>query len=167
MTERIKSLLERTFEKEQKKFRRDVDWKLLLALVVCAAVGWFMGGFGERGMGNGRARCPQRADDGGLGQAPLPGHPLRGRTSSGGYALPVDGNGQDARCPSKLSQPSRWSVSSEAGQSRCAPHSESPAIRRSSNSAWVHSESEFGCRILVGNARPNCGIIWPRRKLCL
>lgn len=30
MTERIKSLLERTFEKEQKKFRRDVDWKPLL-----------------------------------------------------------------------------------------------------------------------------------------
>jgi hypothetical protein len=24
-------------------------------------------------------------------------------------------------------------------------HSESPAIRRSSNSAWVHCESEFGC----------------------
>ena len=30
MTERIRSLLERTFEKEQKKFRRDVDWKPLL-----------------------------------------------------------------------------------------------------------------------------------------
>ena len=30
MTERIKSLLERTFNKEQKKFRRDVDWKPLL-----------------------------------------------------------------------------------------------------------------------------------------
>ena len=30
MTERIKNLLERTFEKEQKKFRRDVDWKPLL-----------------------------------------------------------------------------------------------------------------------------------------
>ena len=30
MTERIKSLLERTFDKEQKKFRRDVDWKPLL-----------------------------------------------------------------------------------------------------------------------------------------
>ena len=34
MTERIKSLLERTFEKEQKKFRRDVDWKPLLARFV-------------------------------------------------------------------------------------------------------------------------------------
>ncbi len=30
MTERIKSLLDRTFDKEQKKFRRDVDWKPLL-----------------------------------------------------------------------------------------------------------------------------------------
>ncbi len=30
MTERIKSLLTRTFDKEQKKFRRDVDWKPLL-----------------------------------------------------------------------------------------------------------------------------------------
>ena len=30
MTERIKSLLERTFDKEQRKFRRDVDWKPLL-----------------------------------------------------------------------------------------------------------------------------------------
>ena len=30
MTERIRSLLERTFEKEQRKFRRDVDWKPLL-----------------------------------------------------------------------------------------------------------------------------------------
>ena len=30
MTERIKSLLDRTFEKEQRKFRRDVDWKPLL-----------------------------------------------------------------------------------------------------------------------------------------
>ena len=30
MTERIKSLLERTFDKEQAKFRRDVDWKPLL-----------------------------------------------------------------------------------------------------------------------------------------
>jgi len=30
MTERIKSLLERTFDKAQKKFRRDVDWKPLL-----------------------------------------------------------------------------------------------------------------------------------------
>ena len=135
------------------------------ALAVGAAASWFVGGCW--GTWNVRARCPQRADGGGLGQAPLLGHPLRGRTSSGGYALPVGGNGQDARCPSKLSQPRRWSASSEAGRSRCAPHSESPAIRRSSNSAWVHSESEFGCRILVGNARPNCGIIWPRRKLCL
>ena len=31
MTERIKSLLDRTFDKEQQKFRRDVDWKPLLA----------------------------------------------------------------------------------------------------------------------------------------
>ena len=30
MTERIKSLLDRTFDKEQAKFRRDVDWKPLL-----------------------------------------------------------------------------------------------------------------------------------------
>lgn len=30
MTERIKSLLDRTFDKEQKMFRRDVDWKPLL-----------------------------------------------------------------------------------------------------------------------------------------
>ena len=30
MTERIKSLLDMTFDKEQKKFRRDVDWKPLL-----------------------------------------------------------------------------------------------------------------------------------------
>ena len=30
MTDRIKSLLDRTFDKEQKKFRRDVDWKPLL-----------------------------------------------------------------------------------------------------------------------------------------
>ena len=30
MTARIKSLLERTFDKEQRKFRRDVDWKPLL-----------------------------------------------------------------------------------------------------------------------------------------
>ena len=30
MTERIKSLLERTFDKEQAKFRREVDWKPLL-----------------------------------------------------------------------------------------------------------------------------------------
>ena len=34
MTERIKSLLERTFDKEQKKFRRDVDWKPLLTRFV-------------------------------------------------------------------------------------------------------------------------------------
>ncbi len=31
MTERIKSLLARTFDKEQRKFRRDVDWRALLA----------------------------------------------------------------------------------------------------------------------------------------
>ena len=74
------------------------------ALAVGAAVGWFAGvlGNGERGMGNGWARCPQRADGGGLGQAPLLGHPLRGRTSSGGCALPVHRNGQDARCPSDV-----------------------------------------------------------------
>ncbi|MBQ3289148.1 MAG: pyruvate formate-lyase [Kiritimatiellae bacterium] len=30
MTERIRSLLDRTFDKEQRKFRRDVDWKPLL-----------------------------------------------------------------------------------------------------------------------------------------
>ena len=30
MTERIKGLLERTFDKEQARFRRDVDWKPLL-----------------------------------------------------------------------------------------------------------------------------------------
>ena len=30
MTDRIKSLLERTFDKEQARFRRDVDWKPLL-----------------------------------------------------------------------------------------------------------------------------------------
>ena len=30
MTDRIKSLLDRTFDKEQKKFRRDVDWTALL-----------------------------------------------------------------------------------------------------------------------------------------
>jgi hypothetical protein len=30
MTDRIRSLLTRTFDKEQKKFRRDVDWKPLL-----------------------------------------------------------------------------------------------------------------------------------------
>ena len=74
------------------------------ALALGASAGWFVRGVGEWGTGNGRARCPQRADDGGLGQAPLIGHPLRGRTSSGGYALPVDGNGQDARSPGKLSR---------------------------------------------------------------
>jgi len=39
MTERIKSLLERTFEKEQKKFRRDVDWKPLLARFIAEGIG--------------------------------------------------------------------------------------------------------------------------------
>ena len=39
MTERIKSLLERTFDKEQKKFRRDVDWKPLLARFVAEGTG--------------------------------------------------------------------------------------------------------------------------------
>ena len=39
MTERIKSLLERTFEKEQKKFRRDVDWKPLLERFVADGIG--------------------------------------------------------------------------------------------------------------------------------
>ena len=34
MTSRIKSLLERTFDKEQAKFRRDVDWKPLLERLV-------------------------------------------------------------------------------------------------------------------------------------
>ena len=34
MTERIKSLLDRTFDKEQRKFRRDVDWKPLLGRFV-------------------------------------------------------------------------------------------------------------------------------------
>ena len=34
MTERIKSLLDRTFDKEQAKFRRDVDWKPLLGRFV-------------------------------------------------------------------------------------------------------------------------------------
>ena len=50
---------------------------LFTALAVGAAAGWFAAGVG-------RARCPQRAEGGGLGQA----------------ALPVAGNGQDARCPS-------------------------------------------------------------------
>ena len=39
MTERIKSLLERTFEKEQKKFRRDVDWRPLLERFVADGIG--------------------------------------------------------------------------------------------------------------------------------
>ena len=37
MTERIKSLLDRTFDKEQAKFRRDVDWKPLLERFVAEA----------------------------------------------------------------------------------------------------------------------------------
>ena len=39
MTERIKSLLERTFDKEQRKFRRDVDWKPLLERFIAEGVG--------------------------------------------------------------------------------------------------------------------------------
>ena len=39
MTERIKSLLERTFDKEQAKFRRDVDWKPLLERFVAEGIG--------------------------------------------------------------------------------------------------------------------------------
>lgn len=39
MTDRIKSLLERTFDKEQRKFRRDVDWKSLLDRFVHEGVG--------------------------------------------------------------------------------------------------------------------------------
>ena len=39
MTERIKSLLDRTFEKEQRKFRRDVDWKPLLERFIRDGVG--------------------------------------------------------------------------------------------------------------------------------
>ena len=39
MTERIKGLLERTFDKEQRKFRRDVDWAPLLARFVDEGVG--------------------------------------------------------------------------------------------------------------------------------
>ena len=39
MTERIKSLLERTFDKEQKKFRRDVDWKPLLTRFIAEGIG--------------------------------------------------------------------------------------------------------------------------------
>ncbi len=38
MTERIKSLLDRTFDKEQRKFRRDVDWAPLLARFVADGV---------------------------------------------------------------------------------------------------------------------------------
>ena len=52
----------------------------ILALAVGAAAGWFAAGVG-------RARCPQRADGGGLGQT----------------APPVHRNGQDARCPSRVS----------------------------------------------------------------
>ena len=39
MTERIKSLLDRTFDKEQAKFRRDVDWKPLLERFVSEGIG--------------------------------------------------------------------------------------------------------------------------------
>ena len=39
MTERIKSLLDRTFDREQAKFRRDVDWKPLLDRFVSEGVG--------------------------------------------------------------------------------------------------------------------------------
>lgn len=39
MTERIKSLLERTFDKELAKFRRDVDWKPLLERFVAEGTG--------------------------------------------------------------------------------------------------------------------------------
>ena len=39
MTDRIKSLLERTFDKEQAKFRRDVDWKPLLERFVAEGTG--------------------------------------------------------------------------------------------------------------------------------
>ena len=39
MTERIKSLLERTFDKEQKRFRRDVDWKPLLERFIRDGIG--------------------------------------------------------------------------------------------------------------------------------
>ena len=38
MTDRIKSLLERTFDKEQKKIRRDVDWKPLLGRFVAEGI---------------------------------------------------------------------------------------------------------------------------------
>ena len=39
MTERIKSLLERTFDKEQRKFRRNVDWKPLLERFIAEGTG--------------------------------------------------------------------------------------------------------------------------------
>ena len=39
MTERIKSLLDRTFDKEQRKFRRDVDWKPLLEKFIAEGTG--------------------------------------------------------------------------------------------------------------------------------
>ncbi|MBR4616542.1 MAG: hypothetical protein IKO55_13115, partial [Kiritimatiellae bacterium] len=39
MTERIKSLLDRTFDKEQAKFRRDVDWEPLLERFVAEGIG--------------------------------------------------------------------------------------------------------------------------------
>ena len=39
MTERIKSLLDRTFDKEQRKFRRDVDWKPLLQKFIDEKIG--------------------------------------------------------------------------------------------------------------------------------
>ena len=39
MTDRIKSLLERTFDKEQAKFRRDADWKPLLCRLIAEGVG--------------------------------------------------------------------------------------------------------------------------------
>ena len=38
MTDRIQSLLDRTFDKEQRKFRRDVDWRPLLAKFVAEGV---------------------------------------------------------------------------------------------------------------------------------
>lgn len=38
MTERIKGLLDRTFDKEQKKFRRDVDWKPLLERFIAEGI---------------------------------------------------------------------------------------------------------------------------------
>ena len=43
------------------------------ALAVGVAAGWFAGGNANLSAdGSGRARCPQRADGGGLGQAALP-----------------------------------------------------------------------------------------------